>query len=36
MAAAIDMGYMYGWSSQDPDGHLWEIIHMDPDAVPSG
>lgn len=20
--------YMYGWSFQDVDGHLWEVIHM--------
>ncbi|CAA9219627.1 MAG: Glyoxalase family protein [uncultured Acidimicrobiales bacterium] len=29
----MDMGFMYGWSFQDPDGHLWEVMHMDPDAV---
>lgn len=26
-------GPMYGWSFADPDGHLWEIIWMDPSAV---
>ena len=26
----IDDGPMYGWSFQDLDGHLWEVIHMDP------
>jgi predicted lactoylglutathione lyase len=28
-----DHGFMYGWSFQDLDGHLWEIIWMDPGAV---
>jgi uncharacterized protein len=22
-------GPMYGWSFLDPDGHHWELIHMD-------
>ncbi|MDP1616111.1 VOC family protein [Phenylobacterium sp.] len=26
---AIDMGPMYGVSFQDPDGHVWEVMHMD-------
>ena len=30
---AQDHGYMYGRSFQDPDGHIWEIIWMDP-SVP--
>jgi predicted lactoylglutathione lyase len=30
----MDMGFMYAWSFQDPDGHLWEVMHMDPAAVP--
>ena len=25
----MDHGFMYGWSFQDPDGHLWEVFHMD-------
>ncbi len=29
----IDMGFMYGRSFQDPDGHLWELIWMDPSAL---
>jgi predicted lactoylglutathione lyase len=29
----MDMGFMYGRSFQDPDGHLWEVIWMDPNAV---
>lgn len=30
-----DHGFMYGDSFQDPDGHVWEIVWMDP-AVASG
>ena len=29
----MDHGFMYGWSFQDPDGHLWEVIWMDPRAL---
>lgn len=29
-----DMGFMYGRSFQDPDGHLWEVIWMDPAGMP--
>ena len=25
----MDDEYMYGWSFQDPDGHLWEVIYME-------
>lgn len=25
----IDEGPMYGGSFQDPDGHVWELVHMD-------
>ena len=28
-----DQGYMYGRSFHDPDGHLWEVIWMDPAAA---
>ncbi len=32
--APIDMdGFMYGRSFQDPDGHLWEVVWMDPAAL---
>jgi uncharacterized protein len=24
---------MYGWSFEDPDGHIWELIHMDESAL---
>lgn len=29
----MDEGPMYGWSFQDPDGHLWEVMYMDPSAL---
>lgn len=25
----MDHGFMYGWSFQDIDGHLWEVFYMD-------
>jgi predicted lactoylglutathione lyase len=25
----MDMGFMYSRSFQDPDGHVWELVHMD-------
>ncbi|HTJ58662.1 MAG TPA: VOC family protein [Devosiaceae bacterium] len=28
-----DHGFMYGTSFQDPDGHVWELMWMDPAAV---
>ncbi|TDH21259.1 glyoxalase/bleomycin resistance/extradiol dioxygenase family protein [Segetibacter sp. 3557_3] len=28
-----DMGFMYSHAYQDLDGHLWEIVWMDPAAV---
>ena len=24
---------MYGWSFDDLDGHMWEVIYMDPSAL---
>ena len=30
----FDHGFMYGWSFQDLDGHLWEVFFMDPNAAP--
>lgn len=27
-----DLGFMYGWGFEDLDGHLWEVIYMDPNA----
>ena len=37
---ATDHGYMYGRTFTDPDGHIWEVMWMDPavvagDAAPS-
>ncbi|EUJ24702.1 VOC family protein [Listeria grandensis] len=29
----MDEGFMYSWSFQDIDGHLWEVVYMDPSAV---
>jgi L-amino acid N-acyltransferase YncA len=25
-----DQGFMYGHGFEDPDGHIWELIYMDP------
>jgi uncharacterized protein len=30
--AAKDQGFMYGHGFEDLDGHIWELIHMSPDA----
>jgi predicted lactoylglutathione lyase len=30
---AQDHGFMYSRSFLDPDGHLWEVLHMDPSAL---
>jgi predicted lactoylglutathione lyase len=29
----IDQGFMYGRSFQDLDGHMWEVMYMDPAEV---
>jgi predicted lactoylglutathione lyase len=29
-----DFGFMFGRSFEDPDGHIWEIMWMDPSAIP--
>jgi predicted lactoylglutathione lyase len=31
-----DHGFMYGHGFQDLDGHIWELIHMEPSAVHQG
>lgn len=31
-----DYGFMYGRSFNDPDGHHWEVMWMDPKAVEVG
>lgn len=28
-----DHGFMYAWSFEDVNGHLWEVVWMDPSAV---
>lgn len=28
-----DHGFMYSWGFQDPDGHYWELVYMDPSAA---
>jgi uncharacterized protein len=31
-----DYGFMYQHSYQDLDGHIWELVYMQPDAVKQG
>ena len=31
-----DQGFMYGHGFQDLDGHLWEYMYMDPNAIQQG
>ena len=31
---AMDLGFMYGRSLTDLDGHVWETMWMDPAAIP--
>lgn len=31
-----DHGFMYGHGFQDLDGHIWEIMYMEPDVVNQG
>ena len=35
-AAKQDYGVMYGRSVADPDGHIWEVMWMDPAAAEQG
>ena len=30
---AVDHGFMYVWSFYDLDGHHWEVLYMDPQAI---
>ena len=32
--APQDHGFMYGHGFEDLDGHVWELVYMDPDAAP--
>jgi predicted lactoylglutathione lyase len=29
-----EFDFMYGRSFEDPDGHIWEVMWMDPAAAP--
>jgi predicted lactoylglutathione lyase len=31
-----DHGFMYGHGFQDLDGHIWEVIYMEPSAINQG
>lgn len=31
-----DHGFMYAHAFQDLDGHIWELVHMNPAAIGSG
>lgn len=31
-----DHGFMYGHGFQDLDGHIWELIYMEPSAISQG
>jgi len=33
---AQDYGVMYSRSVEDPDGHVWEVLWMDPAAAEQG
>ncbi|MGI5237446.1 hypothetical protein [Dactylosporangium sp. CA-139066] len=30
-----DLGFMYRREFADPDGNLWQVLHLDPTAVPT-
>lgn len=34
VGAPQEHGFLYGRAFQDPDGHIWEVIWMDPDQLP--
>jgi predicted lactoylglutathione lyase len=34
IADSKDYGFMYQHGFQDLDGHLWELIYMEPEGVP--
>ena len=33
VSEAQDMGFMYSRNFRDPDGHMWEILYMDPSHI---
>lgn len=35
-SAPKDYGFMYSHGFQDPDGHIWEVMYMDPVAAEQG
>jgi len=35
-AESKDYGFMYQHGFQDPDGHIWELIHMEPSTLKQG
>lgn len=35
-AQSKDYGFMYQHGFQDPDGHIWELVHMEPSAIKQG
>jgi len=32
----LDMGFMYNRAFEDPDGHVFEVVWMDPAGIPAG
>ena len=34
--APQDHGFMYGHGFEDPDGHVWELVYMEPGAAGQG
>lgn len=28
-----DMGFMFSWGFEDPDGHLWDLFYMNPEHL---
>jgi uncharacterized protein len=32
-AEPVDHGFMYQWGFEDPDGHIWEYVWMNPEHV---
>ena len=32
----MELGFMYGRSFEDPDGHIWEVVWMDVEAATAG
>ena len=34
--APQDHGFMYAHAFEDPDGHIWELVYMDPNAKMPG